>query len=71
MAVAGYLPSNRNNCAIGQLDVFVIGRKEIFYLTMHPTHFIYSYMASDIRLKTIQRPKEEIRYRHYMGYPCR
>ena len=24
------------------------GRKEIFYLTMHSTHFIYSYMASDI-----------------------
>ena len=25
------------------------GRKEIFYLTMHSTHFIYGYMASDIR----------------------
>ena len=24
------------------------GRKEMFYLTMHSTHFIYSYMASDI-----------------------
>ena len=24
------------------------GRKEVFYLTMHSTHFIYSYMASDI-----------------------
>ena len=24
------------------------GRKEIFYLTTHSTHFIYSYMASDI-----------------------
>ena len=24
------------------------GRKEVFYLTMHTTHFIYSYMASDI-----------------------
>ena len=22
------------------------GRKEIFYLTMHSTHFIYGYMAS-------------------------
>ena len=22
--------------------------KEMFYLTMHSTHFIYSYMASDI-----------------------
>ena len=24
------------------------GRKEMFYLTMHSTHFIYGYMASDI-----------------------
>ena len=24
------------------------GRKEMFYLTMHSTHFIYSYIASDI-----------------------
>ena len=25
------------------------GRKEVFYLTMHATHFIYGFMASDIR----------------------
>ena len=24
------------------------GRKEVFYLTMHSTHFSYGYMASDI-----------------------
>ena len=24
------------------------GRNEMFYLTMHSTHFIYSYLASDI-----------------------
>ena len=24
------------------------GRKKMFYLTMHSTHFIYGYMASDI-----------------------
>ena len=24
------------------------GRKDIFYLTLHSTHFIYGYMASDI-----------------------
>ena len=24
------------------------GRKEMFYLTTHPTHFIYGYMASGI-----------------------
>ena len=25
-----------------------VGRKEMFYLTTHSTHFIYGYMASDI-----------------------
>ena len=25
-----------------------VGRKDIFYLTTHSTHFIYSYMVSDI-----------------------
>ena len=25
-----------------------LGRKEMFYLTTHSTHFIYGYMASDI-----------------------
>ena len=29
------------------------GRKEMFYLTPHSTHFIYGYMASDIWLRTI------------------
>ena len=27
----------------------VEGRKEMFYLMTHSTHFIYGYMASDIR----------------------
>ena len=27
---------------------FFNGRKEMFYLTTHSTHFIYGYMASDI-----------------------
>ena len=27
------------------------GRKEMFYLTTHSTHFIYGYMASDIWLE--------------------
>ena len=26
-----------------------VKEKEMFYLTMHPTHFIYGYMALDIR----------------------
>ena len=30
------------------------GRKEMFYLTTHSTHFIYGYMASCIWLRTIQ-----------------
>ena len=29
------------------------GRKEMFYLTMHSTHFIYGYMASDKWLRNI------------------
>ena len=29
------------------------GRKEMFYLTTHSTHFIYGYMAPDIWLRTI------------------
>ena len=28
-------------------------RKEMFYLMMHSTHFIYCYMTSDIWLRTI------------------
>ena len=46
------------------------GRKEMFYLTMHSTHFIYGYMASDIRLRTILIVRKETRCRH-MGYSFR
>ena len=28
--------------------LLVEGRKEMFYLTMHSTHFVYGYIASDI-----------------------
>ena len=35
------------------------GRKEMFYLTTHSTHFIYGYMASDICLRTILIVREE------------
>ena len=45
------------------------GRK-MFYLTMHSTHFIYGYMASDIWLRTTQMAREETRWRH-MGYVFR
>ena len=43
------------------------GRKEMFYLTTHSTHFIYSYMASDIWLRTILIVRKETHCR-YIGY---
>ena len=46
------------------------GRKEMFYLTTHSTHFIYGYMASDIWLRTILIVRKEIRCRH-IGYSYR
>ena len=42
----------------------------MFYLTMHSTHFIYGYMASDIWLRTIQIARKEARCRH-IGYSFR
>ena len=42
----------------------------MFYLTMHSTHFIYGYMASDIWLRTILIVREETRC-HHMGYSFR
>ena len=32
----------------GKLRTYWKGRKEMFYLTTHSTHFIYGYMASGI-----------------------
>ena len=47
------------------------GRKEeVFYLTMHSTHFIYSYMASDIWSRTILIVREET-HCHHIGYSFR
>ena len=40
------------------------GRKEMFYLTTHSTHFIYGYMESDIWLRTILIVRKEARCRH-------
>ena len=34
--------------SINELYSDLEGRKEMFYLTTHSTHFIYGYMASDI-----------------------
>ena len=41
--------------------------REMFYLTMHSTHFIYGDMASDIWLRTILIVRKETRCRH-IGY---
>ena len=38
--------------------------REMFYLTTHSTHFIYSYMASDIWLRTILIVRKETCCRH-------
>ena len=46
------------------------GRKEMFYLTTHSTHFIYGYIASDIWLRTILIVREETRC-HHIGYSFR
>ena len=46
------------------------GRKEMFYLTTHLTHFIYGYMASDIWLRTILIVRKETGCRH-IGYSFR
>ena len=45
----------------------VEGRKRMFYLTTHSTHFSYGYMASDIWLRTILIVRKETRCRH-IGY---
>ena len=44
--------------------------RETFYLTMHSTHFIYGYMASDIWLRTILIVRKETRCCH-IGYSYR
>ena len=41
-----------------------LGRKEMFYVTTHTTHFIYGYMASDIWLRTNLIVRKETRCRH-------
>ena len=43
------------------------GRKDMFHLTTHSTHFIYGYMASDIWLRTIQIVRNKTRFRQ-IGY---
>ena len=50
------------------------GRKEMFYLTTHSTHFIYGYMAQDIWLRIILIVRKETIKEtrcHHMGYSFR
>ena len=49
---------------------WMLGRREMFYLTTHSTHFIYGYMASDIWLRTILIVRKETRCCH-IGYSYR
>ena len=66
------LPAEGRERDLGVLQVGVssrviaqrFGRKEMFYLTTHSTHFIYGYMASDIWLRTILIVRKEIRCRN-------
>ena len=48
----------------------VEGRKEMFYLTTHSTHFIYGYMVSDIWLRTIPIVRKKTHCYH-IGYSFR
>ena len=53
--------SSHNNCPYQQW-------KEMFHLTTHSTHFIYSYMVLGICYRTIQTVREETCCHDYMGY---
>ena len=55
---------------IKTLSLGTLEEEEVFYLTTHSTHFIYSYMASDIWLRTILIVRKESRCRH-IGYSYR
>ena len=50
--------------------ILSVGRKEMFYLTTHSTHFIYGYMASGIWLRTILIARKETCC-HHLGYSFR
>ena len=55
---------------IGKYERKKEGRKGMFYLTTHSTHFIYGYMVLDIWLRTILIVRKETRCRH-IGYSLR
>ena len=45
------------------------GRNEMFDLTMHSTHFIYGYMASDIWQRTTQIVRGYLLLQHRLLFP--
>ena len=57
---------NHNNKCSYLLN-FIEREREMFYLMMHSTHFIYDYMALDIWLRTILIVRKETRC-HHIGY---
>ena len=63
-----FLPSML--CTVIFWEVYSERGREMFYLTTHSTLFIYSYMASDIWLRTILIVRKETRCRH-IGYSYR
>ena len=68
-----YIPSRQYITAFSLMRNPYLNRKrerEMFYLTTHSTDFTYSYMASDIWLRTILIVRKETRCRH-IGYSYR
>ena len=53
-----------------QVNVTKQRNGKMFYLTMHSTHFIYGYMASDIWLRTILIVRKETRCCHMGTGQC-
>ena len=43
-------------------------RKEMFYLTMHSTHFILSDVGQTYGKESLKMAREETRYLHFMGF---
>ena len=68
-AVSGISPRNGSSLRMGS-DSGNKRDREMFYLTMHSTHFIYGYMVSDIWLRTILIVRKKPRCRH-IGYSYR
>ena len=68
-----YTPSSASSLIVLQhTHARLMREREMFYLTMHSTHFIYSYMVSDIWiwLWTILIVRKETRC-HHIGYSYR